>query len=221
MFGFGGHLRAYLVGSACVRGRDRHWRRRTYFGVPDSAAWPSARWYARSVGIRHDLPAAVYALHHPALAAVKIGCCLEPREKRIRQHTSKGWILLADFGAPSGWDAMAIERKALATLTPRTHQVYDSLDTVIPGHAAFRTEIQVSRRRELHVPGDMPANMPQGGVAETFSVGDVSPERAQLALWYVEIQHRAHHYPTPAEGRDWEQDRRDAIREVKRRRVVY
>jgi hypothetical protein len=163
----------------------------------------------------------VYALHHPALAAIKIGSCLEPRERRIRQHTSRGWILLADFGVPSGWDAMEIERKVLATLTPRIHQVHDSLVTVIPGHATFRAETRVARRRELRTPGVDSAHMPQGGAAETFSVRDVSPERAQLALWYLEIAHRARHYPTPADGQDWEQDRRDRIWEAKRRQIVY
>ena len=52
---------------------------------------------------------------------------------------------MADFGVPSGWDAMEIERKVLATLTPRIHQVHDSLSTVIPGHATFRT---VTRRQQ-------------------------------------------------------------------------
>ena len=176
------------------------------------------------MGIRHDLPAAIYALHHPGLGAVKIGSCLEPRAHRIGQHTSSGWILLADFGTPTGWDAMKIEGIVLRTLTPYVYTCFDRLVRVLPDHTLFTVETRVSRTRQpLRTPGSgflRREQMPQGGATETFDAREVSPERAQLALWYAEAAHRARHYPPRADGLNWEQARRDTIA-ARREKTVF
>ncbi|MFD3511906.1 GIY-YIG nuclease family protein [Streptomyces sp. NPDC058657] len=162
------------------------------------------------MALRPEIPAAVYAIHHPGYGAVKVGVCSEPR-RRITTHVRAGWQLLADFATPTARDGEEIERTVLRTLAHRVWEAsgfgswrYDGLPWhgTIGGCAHCGSPPATPVLRIRHEAFLTKAQMPQGGSSETFDARLVSPERAQLALYFAEAAHRAIRYPERDDGRD-------------------
>ncbi|WP_329620028.1 hypothetical protein OG357_05350 [Streptomyces sp. NBC_01255] len=172
------------------------------------------------MGLKAEVPAAVYAMHHAELGAVQIGACMQPQERRIRSHERKDWVLLLALPVPTGRDAEAIERMVLDKLKTRAW-VPAGMGARnlagLPGHGtiagcqACGTPPATAVLRESWVPFLSKAQMPQGGWTETFDARLVSPERAGLALHFAEKGYRARYYPEAGEGVDAFAQRRAAI----------
>lgn len=187
-----------------------------------------------AMGLSPELPAAVYAVHHPDFGAVKTGICLEPRQRRISVHQRRGWVLLADFGTPTALDASAIERRVLDGLaTPVWEATGFGARKIdgLPGHGRIaecrhcgtpRATPSLRFRREGFLTREQ---MPQGGSSETFDARLVSPGRMQLALYFAEAEQRARYYPDREDDKDaFEARRLRVVRQVeveRLRRRVY
>lgn len=163
------------------------------------------------MGLRADHPAAVYAIHHPGLGAVKIGACHEPRQRRIDRHQRRGWRVLAVFTTPTARDAEAIERAVLDQLTTRVWTptgLGAARITGLPWHGTIAGCPYCGTPRALpylqRLRGSFlgPDQMPQGGWRETFDARFARPERVRLALYFAEAAHRSRYYPRRPDGRD-------------------
>ncbi|MGA5819842.1 hypothetical protein ACPC54_18520 [Kitasatospora sp. NPDC094028] len=166
-------------------------------------------------------PCVVYGLYHPGLGAIKVGMCLEPRTRRIGQFTRKGWLLVAEYPAPTAMDAEQIEETVTKALTPRVWWGWRGERPGLPWHYQERDHCALCGRsgggpgtpRLDHIQGGFLTReqVPQGGAGETFDVRLVSPQRLQLAIFYAEQNHRARYYPARTDGLDPEEIRRTEV----------
>jgi len=138
----------------------------------------------------------------------------ESNERRLTDHTRRGWELLVAITTPTDWNAAKIERLAINALTPYVYCISDGLVTVLPGHAAFEVRSGPdTTRRSLRREGGFlrPGQMPQGDAGEPFDVREVSQERAMPALWYIEADQRAPYYAPSNDGAESEQRHRERV----------
>ncbi|MER7671287.1 hypothetical protein ABTY61_22865 [Kitasatospora sp. NPDC096128] len=165
-------------------------------------------------------PSAVYGLHHPEFGAVKVGVCIEPRERRIGQFTRKGWTLISAYGTPTATDAEQIEQAVMDAVAQRIWWGWRYDQAGLPWH--HRNGSRCDHCGRGGEPGQpflqrvgggflSRQQVPQGGAGETFDARLVPPERLRVVLFYAEQQHRAEYYPPRPDGLDPEGVRRERL----------